>query len=429
MEITITPISEVQHQAAIEASAEELQPHFQRAYEEFRPKAELRGFRKGKVPLEMVKKLYGEAIELDALDTIADTLYRRAMEEKNIRPLGQPTMVDRDFKRGSYFRFTIRYEVRPAITLRTYRGLKLDKPVRRVTEEDLEQEVMHLRRANATPERVDRVTDADHIVTADVQELDATGAPIIGKKSSAARFHMYDTTLVPEIRQALSSAETGQTYRATVKPASGEDAPDLHLELAVTEINRVSPPALDDQLVAKVTGGSSTTVEAFRVSMRSDLERYWNEEAEARLNNAIADELVREHDFPVPDSLIEGFLDSFIDDIKSRSKGRALPPDFNAESFRAENRAYAVWQAKWMLIKEQIAEAEHITVTDEDFARAAEVDAARMGIEKEKLQGYYTNSGSIRDRLLSEKIMAFLKQNARITETTAASERSRLATV
>ena len=429
MEITITPISEVQHQAAIEASNEELQSHFQKAYEEFRPKAEVRGFRKGKVPLAMIKKLYGEAIEQDALDTIADTLYRQAMEENNIRPLGQPAMVERDFKRGLYFRFKVRYDVRPSITLRTVKGLKLEKPVRRITDADIDAELMHLRRSKAAPERADRVTDPDHIVTADVQELDATGAPIIGKRSSAARFHLYDDTLAPEIRQALATAEPGQTYRVTVRHSPAEEATALHLELAVTAIDRVTPPPLDDALVAAITGGSSTTVDAFRTKMRSDLERYSNEEAEARLNNAIADELVREHDFPVPDSLVEAFLDSFVDDIRSRSKGRALPRDFNEASFRTENRAYAIWQAKWMLIKERIAEVEQITVTEEDLARAAEADAARMGIEKEKLRSYYATSGSVRERLLSEKIMAFLKQNARITETEAPSGPSRLATV
>ena len=96
LEVTITPLSEVEQQASIALTHEDLQPHFALAYERFRPKAEVRGFRKGRVPLDLIRKMYGEAIEHDALDSIADDVYRHAMEEHKVRPLGQPAMMDMD---------------------------------------------------------------------------------------------------------------------------------------------------------------------------------------------------------------------------------------------------------------------------------------------------------------------------------------------
>jgi len=118
VDLTITPLSEVSQQADIEISDAELQPHFRKAYEAFRPKAQFRGFRKGKVPLDLVKKLYGEAIEQDALEGIAEDVYRQAMQERSIVPIGRPSLVTMDFQRGSHLRFRITYEVKPTVELK-----------------------------------------------------------------------------------------------------------------------------------------------------------------------------------------------------------------------------------------------------------------------------------------------------------------------
>ena len=109
MQVTITSLSDIQQEADILVLNDELQTHFQLAYERYRPKVELRGFRKGRVPMPMIKQLYGEAIERDALDDIANDMYRKAMDEKNIKPLGRPAMIDMDFKRGEQLHFKIHY--------------------------------------------------------------------------------------------------------------------------------------------------------------------------------------------------------------------------------------------------------------------------------------------------------------------------------
>ena len=138
LQVTITPVTDVQQEAEIEVTSEELQPHFEKAYEKYRPKLELKGFRKGKVPLPMIKRLYGEAIERDSLDSIADDLYQKAMQEKDIHPVGKASLVDMDFKRGESFRFKIKYEVRPSIKLEKYKGSRSKKKSTSVTEAEVE---------------------------------------------------------------------------------------------------------------------------------------------------------------------------------------------------------------------------------------------------------------------------------------------------
>jgi trigger factor len=263
---------------------------------------------------------------------------------------------------------------------------------------------------------VDKVTTVDHIVTADVQELDTSGAPLIGKKTSGAKFHLYDETLASEIKEALTAAEVGGIYHAEIKSHHGDHAHQTRLAMTVTKIEKVELPPLDEPLIRKLTGDKLSSVDEFRQNLRTDLSRYWEEQANTRLRDAIADEIVRSHEFPVPESLVNGFLDSFLEEVKKKSPGSNLPRDFNEKKFREENRAYAIWQAKWMLLQERIAEVEHITITDEDLQGLAEQDAPRMGIGQDRLLQYYKNSGTVRERILSDKITAFLRQHAVITE-------------
>jgi trigger factor len=422
VQVTINTISAVEHEAEFEVSGEELQPHFEKAYQKFRPKAEVRGFRKGKVPLPMIKQIYGEAIEHDALDDIANEIYREAMEERHINPIGRPSMTDMDFRRKEHFRFKIKYEVKPEIALQKYKGIMVEKPVHAVTDAEIDAEIHQLRRSNSTTTDAEKVTDAEYVVTADVQELDEAGSPLIGKKTPNARFYLADESLAEEIKTALAKAEMGGTYRVMLESEHKDHAHRNFLEFTVSRIQKVDLPPFDEALVRKVTSDKVSSPEEFRNGIRTDIERYWAGLADARVNDGLANEIVRLHEFPVPESLVEAFQDSFVEEFKNNSKEKKFPKGFDEQKFRAENRAYAVWQAKWMLLKERIAEEEKLAVTDEDITALVEGEAARIGIDKSRLLEYYRNSSATTERILSDKIMALLKANAAITETTSPNE-------
>jgi trigger factor len=416
LDVTINTLSTVRQEVEISVSKDELQPHFEKAYKKYLPKVEVKGFRKGKVPMEMVKRLYGEAIENEALDDVATEVYRQAMTERNIAPLGTPSMVDMDFKRDDHFTFKIQYDVRPVVELGTYKGLRLDKFVHTVADAELDSEIHHLRRTNATTTEVQSVTDDEHIVTADAQELDESGSPIIGRKTADARFYLADPSLAPAIKECLSAATIGETYRASFENQHGDHTHKVSLALTPKKIEKLHLPAFDDALVTKISGGATSTAVEFRAKMQEDLARYWGEQAEKRLDDAIAQEMVKSHDFLVPESMVNSFLDAFVDDVRSRARDRKLPKNFDDKKFREENRDYAVWQSKWLLLKERIAEVEKISVTDAELESLAETESAKMGVDKDRLLEYYRASSAGTEQLLTDKIMAFLKQNATITE-------------
>lgn len=416
MDVAIHDITEVEKEISIQVAADELVPHFEEAYKRYQPKLELKGFRKGRVPLEMVKKMYGEQIEYESLGTVATDFYRQAVKEKEIRPVGEPVLVDMNYKRGELLAFKIKYEVLPSFTLGEYKGIKVEKLIHKVTDEEVEDEITRIRRANAIKVEVQTADDDEHIVTADIQDLDETGFPMIGKKSENQQIYLGDQGLVREFKEALRAASVGTSRRVRYETQPGHHTHRVHVQISVKKVEKIQLPELDDALVQKITKDAVKTVDEFKERLRKDIEDYWAERSERRILDDLAGEIVRRHDFAVPESLVQGLLTSQLEDLKSRFPNRQLPADFDEQKYREEHRASAILQTKWLLLRERIIEAEGMTVEESEIEKLAEEKVQQTGIEKEKLVEYFKKSEETQRRLLSDKLISFLKSQTKITE-------------
>jgi trigger factor len=417
MDVAIKDLSEIEKEITIRTSAQELTPHFAKAYEKYRSKIELKGFRKGKAPLPMVIKLHGEAIEYESLNDIATDYYRQAITERDIQPIGDPVLVDMDYKRGEELSFKIKYEIKPVIRLGEYKGVSVERVTHIVTEKEIDDEIQRIRRANSTMTDVEAVTNEEHIVTVDIQETDSGGTPIIGKKSSGMRVYLADPSVFQEIRDALKSVARGATVKTAFDRESGEGKKEkTWLDLTAVKIEQVHLPELSDELVKKITKDKIQTVADFMKGLRTDIDGYWRDKTDRNLADRLVTEIVNRHDIPVPPSLVKGVLDSMLHDLQQRYPDKKFPVGFKEEEFREQSTPTATFQAKWFLLREQIIETEKITVADDDILRKAEEDAPRVGMDKERLMEFYKTSAPLRDRILSDKLMTFLKQNAVITD-------------
>lgn len=419
MESRITPLSETASSIEIEVPIDELRPKFEEAYRKYRSKIELKGFRKGKVPLDLVKRLYGEAIEQEALDEIANELFRKAMNEKSIKPVGTPILKDMHYHRGEMFHFKVEYETLPQVTLKEYKGLKVKKPVHTVKPEDIDREVLRLQRNNSTREKATKVDSSEFVVTCDVQELDEKNLPVIGKVDKDARFYLADESLLPAVKEALKNAEEGGVYRFAFQRKESETGPEttVHASLTVKSIEKVILPEPDDDFAAKATNGSSKTMTELRAKLEKELQNYWDDQSRRAVVNSLTDQIVKEHSFSVPQALVNTVLEGMLEEIRQNSPKRELPPEFDVQQFAERNRPYAEFQTRWHLLRDEIIKQEKLEVNDGDFEQLATKESALVGIDKEKLIAYYRSSDRVRDRILSDKLYDLLSANAKIKET------------
>ena len=418
MNVSITDITDVDKEVEISTTSEELTPHFEEAYRKYQQTASLKGFRKGKAPLSMIRQVYGESIRYTSLDGIANDLYRSAMEERDIRPIGDPVLTTIDFKPETGLNFRIRYEVLPVFTLGTYTGVRAEKPVHEITDTELQEEINRIRRSNSTLADVSRIADAQTLVTVDIQELDDAGTPLIGRKTTDAKLYLADESIFREIREKLIGAETGAPVRMTVGPSDGEQGEKRNLEVLVKQIKSVTLPEVTDEFVLKITRGKTASAADFTAELRESIRKYWDDRSRRKTLDAVISDIVRRHEFVVPESLVRAYTDSLIEDARHRSPDHKLPPDFNEEEFRKQNRVPVAFQAKWHLIRDRIIADAGMELTQEDYERFAERDAAVIGVEKDRLVAMYRGSASTRERLLTEKLNDYLLANAEVSEKT-----------
>jgi trigger factor len=416
MNVSINDVTEVDKEVEITSSNDELAPHFEEAYRRYRQKADLKGFRKGKAPLDMIRKVYGESIRYSALDRIANDLYREAMEERKIRPIGDPVLTTIDYTPENGLSFKIKYEVLPVFDLAAYKGVKVEKPVHVITDEELNEEMDRIRRSNSTLADAVKVSGPHTLVTVDIQELDGTGTPLVGRKTADAKLYLADTSIFKEIREKLIGAELNATVRLSVEPAEGEKGEKRELEILVKQIKDVNLPEVTDEFVGKITKGKTADVAAFNAELKESIRKYWEDRSRRRTLDAIISDIVSRHPFTVPESLIRAYTDSLIEDVKQRSPEQKLPADFNEEEFREQNRGGVIFQAKWHLIRDRITADSGLEITQEDYERFAERDAAVIGVEKERLARMYRDSPQTTERLLGDKLHDYLLSVSDVTE-------------
>lgn len=105
-----------------------------------------------------------------------------------------------------------------------------------------------------------------------------------------------------------------------------------------------------------------------------------------------------------------------MEEVKNEYPNKRLPSEFNIEKFNEENRAYAIYQAKWALLREELIQAEQINVSDKDLEQLAEIESAKIKIPKDRLINYYKSSEQIKDRLIGDKLLRVFVDSSVIKE-------------
>ena len=172
MDIKLNDIDKTKRELAAELTYEELTPHFDKAIAEYKKKAAIPGFRKGKAPLNMIKKLYGEGLEYNALEDIANDIFHKYIVDNKVDILGKGAITDMDYKPKEKLNFKIEFEVMPEVNIEKYKGLDLKKTKYIIDDSLVDDEIEYHKYRNATNEMDGVALDDNYTITVDLQNLD-----------------------------------------------------------------------------------------------------------------------------------------------------------------------------------------------------------------------------------------------------------------
>lgn len=427
MDVTLHERSAVDRELEIHVPFAELEPRLSAALKEQRKKTNLKGFRPGRAPMPLVRRMHGEQITFQIAEEFISEAWREHADD-DLDVLGGPQLVELDTALDKDLRAVLRFGVRPTIEIKDDLS---DETVRRitrpVTDDDLEAEIQRRLARDAKLEESDEPADETSVLIVDVQALDESGTPIIGQRDADREVDLSEDNLRPEMREALLGKKAGDEFRIDLDHQHEDDEGHDHddhtdrLQVTVKTVRRRDVPALDEDFVSTITAGMQTSVEEYRETVRRELETAARRMGDDVLREDIIQAFLRSHDFDAPEALVDSVLDNFEQDLARRIGGE-LPEGFDTSGYRAAQRPQARQVARWSILHEQLLKDFEIELTEEDFEaefeRLAENGPASADMIKQFIQAQPGMLGNIRERLVSERLFGQLESRFTVRELT-----------
>jgi trigger factor len=409
----------------LEIPAENVQKATEKVARDLVRVARIPGFRPGKAPASLIRRRFADNIKEEVVESLAPEYIQRALTEQKLVPVTQPRLDKVEFTEDGPLKLRAVFEVLPHFELGNYKGLEVEVDDIEIGDEQVDGTLGEMRERAATFEPVEGRPLAD----GDFALMRLTGTPQGGGEAVNADnvvCHIGAEETLPAFTDNLRGASAGETRRFDADyPA---DYPDPKLagkrysySAEILSIKGKRLPELNDDF-AREAGASEnvTIIPELRVKVREKLEAAREERMATEARNKILERLVKEHEFPVPDALVEHQMDVRLESVvRSMARQGVDPRAVNVDwvALRRRQRDRAVDDVKAELLLDRIAEAEHIEVADQDVDAEIEAIAQHGGESAAAIRARLTKQGALdrmKSKLRSERTMDWLVRATKV---------------
>jgi trigger factor len=416
MNLSVRETGAWQRTLDIEVPAEEVERHLDEVARDIQRRASLPGFRKGRVPLDMVRQQFAHTVEQQFLESLVPRLTGEAVDEAKLAPVIPPLVRNLKYSPGQPLRFEAQVEVRPEVEASDYRKLPAVRRVRAIADADVDRVITDLREESAVFVDLERPAGRGDVVLLDSQRVDANGRRLSGTRLKSRRIQLGAPEMLPELENALLGAEPGQERTFEMTYPSDYQSPELagqrvRYVVKIRKIQEKKLRELDDNLAREVFHLES--LEELRSRVRANLE---NEEAtriRREVEGAVSDALVQRNTVELPERLVEWTLDRVIHE----AAGHREVPEHLHKDLAERYRPGVVRSLQREVLLAAVARQEKLDASDDDvaseidrMARAEPRQAARI---RARYQSAEARQG-LRESLLERKALDWLIDQAEV---------------
>lgn len=410
----------------IEVPAEEVEKALQAAYLKERGKISLPGFRKGRVPRQMIEKMYGPEVFYDeAANRMISEAYAKAYDECELELVSQPKIEITQLEKGKEFIFTAEVAVKPEVKLGEYKGLKVDKVSTRVTQKEVEEEIDKERERNArTIDVTDRAVQDKDQITLDFEGF-VDGVAFEGGKASDYPLTIGSGAFIPGFEDQLIGANIGEEKEINVTFPEEYQAKELAGKAAVFKctvhsIKAKELPELDDEFVSDVSE-KSETVDAYKAEVKAKIKERKENEGKQKREDQSVEQAVANAEIDIPEAMISFQSRQMVDDFARRimQQGMTMEQYFqftglSEEKMMEEFKPEAEKRIRTRLTLEAIVAAENIEVSEERLDEELQKMADSYKMEVEKLKEYMgeNEKKQMKEDIAVQEAVTFLVENA-----------------
>ncbi|MEN6348592.1 MAG: trigger factor [Syntrophomonas sp.] len=438
MEARLEKIENSEAFIEIEVTPEKVEEGMQQAYRKVVKQVNVPGFRKGKVPRELLERYYGkEVLFQESLEFIVPDAYEQAIEELNIEPLAQPEFDFPDdipdMEEGENFHFTVRVAVKPDVILGDFENLEVSIPQFTVKEEDVNKRLEDMQKHYAQVIEKDEET----AVLGDTLLIDfegfVDGVPFDGGKGTDYSLQLGSNTFIPGFEDQLVGTKKGDSKDVLVTFPESYHAPDLAGKEALfkVNINKVEGKqlrALDDDFAQEVS--QFETIGELRDDIRQGLEEMAGNQRKELLRNKVMEKAMERCEIPIADAVIKMQVQNMLQEFEQRIayQGLTLEQYYQITNSSEEAFSQRIWPEAEKMVKsnfmlEKLVNEKGFEPSDEEINKRVEEVAGQMQMD---VEDFREKVGEAMENLISglkmDKAVDYLIGNTTVTEITPAED-------
>ena len=413
----------------IEVPAEKFEEAVQHSYNKNKGKFNIPGFRKGKAPFNMIKKMYGVGVFYeDAVDEVIDASYPDAAKESGLEIVSRPSISIEEIEEGKAFVYTAVVAVKPEVTLGEYKGVEVQKTKSEVTEEDIETEIKRAREKNS---RLITVEDRG-IEDGDQVTIDFDGS-VDGKRFEGGKAEDYPLTIgshtfIDNFEEQLIGKTTGEECEVNVTFPAEYHVEELKnkpavFKVKVKEIQRKELPEANDDFASEVS--DFDTMEEYKKDLTEKLQAEKIEAAKTADEDKVVAKVIENATMEIPDQMVEEQVNGMVNDYARRLESQGISfkqyveiTGMTAEKIGEQMKPQAIKRIQTRLVLEAVVKAENIQADDAAVEEQFDKMAEDFKMDKEQIKGMFGEEqiAQLKEDLAVQKAIYFLVAEAKFVD-------------
>jgi trigger factor len=426
MKVTVEELSPSKRALQVELPPEQVAARMEATLKELSRKVHIPGFRKGKVPPNIIQRRFQSDLQEEVLRELIPDSYRQALTQVDFTPVSQPRVEDVHFHAGEPLRYRAIVEVKPPVTVKDYRGIPLERKAVAVTDQEVDRAIEFLREdaAEYVPMEGWPALREDLIVLD--HEGTIHGKPFKGGSGKNLTLLLGRGGYLPGFEEQVVGLQKGDSKQFRLSFPADSPRKDLagrtaDFKVTIKEVKKRRVPELNDEFARTV--GDAETVAALRDKLREQLKARKTREQEGELKRALMEKLASAYEMELPEALVEAEASALLQEMLGAvraSGGRVQGLDENAEVLSARALELARRRVKESILLEAAARQENLTVSDAEVEAEIEnmvaaYPAGGGGAVRRAMEDAGRRAG-LKARLLERKALDFLYQQARIID-------------
>ncbi|MEQ1664508.1 MAG: trigger factor [Bdellovibrionales bacterium] len=427
MKTSLEKTSNLGRKLTIEVPAEKVSSAFQKVYMGLQKNANIKGFRKGKAPLTIIKKMYSDKAKQDVLEDLINEAYSHALNEHTLKPISQPMVDFKDLDEANTFNFTAEFEIRPEVKLQKIEDLAVEKEKLEFNESEIDKTLNDMleRKATNVP-----VFENRNAIKGDVAEIDFVGTidgkPLEGGSMNGHKLELGSNSFIPGFEDGIIGMTVGSNKMLNLKfPENYGNAEisgkDVQFNVTLKALLKKSLPTLDDAFAASIQPGK--TLADLKNDIKENLTQRENQRIHSDLKKRLLKVLAKENPLDVPTTLKTEQKKMLIADVEKRMTEQGMTESELKEYVTKWDKDFdesAEFMIQSSFLINALADKFELHATEKDYDKKIEDYAAQIGVSPAMIRDYYAknreNGNQALYQITEEKVVDYLISKSKIKE-------------